>query len=458
MAARHGLRCAATGAASWSPVRRALTIAALVATLLCGVCSSALADGDPASDYLLGQQVFVLLQSNRTPPAQRQLSDVVATANKAGYPIRVAVISSEYDLGSVSALWRKPQTYARFLGIELSLAYKGLLLVVMPNGFGVNWPGHSVAAAYRALSRVKVPTGELGTITAAQAAVRRLLSAGGVNLASGAKGAGSAVSAGSSSPRPAGSSSGMSATTVLLIGAAVMLAIAFGAALLESRRRLKWARPRIAALLAVAVAAPIAAVALLSHGGPRSAQKAAAQTGVHTVTQETPLTWSQGQRLAPSFMLTDQNGKRVSPGAYRGRPVIITFIDPLCRNLCPLEGRVLDEADERLPVSRRPEIIAVSVDIYADTHADLMLDFRRWNLVPQWSWAIGTPAQLQAVWKRYYAEVEVQTKHIAGTTVHYITHSEMAYVVDGRGYERALFSWPFNAKAVEKTLLQIEHA
>lgn len=444
-------------------MRRALAVAALAGAVLCGICSSAQADGDPASDYLLNQQVFVLLQSNGTPPAQHQLSDVVAAINKAGFPIRVAVISSEYDLGSVSVLWKKPQTYARFLGIELSLAYKGLLLVAMPNGFGVNWPGHSTAAAYRALASVGVPSGEVGTITAAQSAVRRLAGAAGVRLSSGGvssrtSGTGSAVSA---VPSPAHSSStGLGTGTVILILAAAALVLAFATGLLLRRRsmRLSWAVPRFAALFAVAVAVPIVVVGLLRHGNPRSAPKTAAQAGVHTVTQETPFTWSEGQRPAPGFTLTNQRGQHVSPVSYRGRPVIITFIDPLCRNLCPLEAKVLNEADERLPVSKRPQIIAVSVDIYADTHADLMLDFKRWSLVPQWQWAVGTPAQLQAVWKRYYAEVEVQTKHIAGTTVHYITHSEMAYLVDGKGYERALFSWPFTAKAVKKTLLSIEHA
>jgi cytochrome oxidase Cu insertion factor (SCO1/SenC/PrrC family) len=457
--------------------------------MFCVLCSSALADGDPASDYLLSQQVFVLLQQTGTPPAQKALSEVVAKANKAGYPIRVAAISSEYDLGSVSVLWGKPRTYARFLGIELSLAYKGLLLVAMPNGFGINWPGHSTAAVYKALAGVRVPAGEIGTITAAQAAVQRLVSAGGVHLASGAKaaaGSGAKASASSSSSHTASSGSGVSASTALLIGAAVMLAIAFGAALLESRRRaapapgnapapegsaappqpaapaaprasgipLKWALPRMAALFAVAVAVPIVAVGLLRRGGPQHSS----QDSAHAVTQETPFTWSEGQRIAPSFTLVNQNGQAVSPAAYHGRPLIITFIDPLCRNLCPLEAKVLNEADERLPVNERPQIIAVSVDIYADTHTDLMLDFRRWGLVPQWQWAVGRPAQLQAVWKRYYAEVQVQTKHIAGTTVHYITHSEMAYVVDSKGYERALFSWPFNAKAVRNTLLQIERS
>ncbi len=471
------------------PMRRALAAAALVGAVFCVFCSSALADGDPASDYLLSQQTFVLLQTNGTPPSQKALSEVVAKANKAGYPIRVAVISSEYDLGSVSVLWGKPRTYARFLGIELSLAYKGLLLVAMPSGFGINWPGHSTAAAYKALAGVKVPAGEIGTITAAQAAVQRLASAGDVSLASGAKDAaasGAKASAGSSSSHTASSSSGVSASTALLIGAAVMLVIAFGAALVESRRRaapalgeapapegaagprpaappasrasgmpLKWALPRMAALFAVAVAVPIVAVGLLRHS---SSPRSSSQDSARAVTQETPFTWGKGQRVAPNFTLLNQNGQAVSPAAYHGRPLIITFIDPLCRNLCPLEAKVLNEADERLPVDERPQIIAVSVDIYADTHTDLMLDFRRWGLVPQWQWAVGTPAQLQAVWKRYYAEVEVQTKHIAGTTVHYITHSEMAYVVDGKGDERALFSWPFNAKAVQKTLMEIERS
>lgn len=437
----------------------------LTAALLAGFAAQARADGDPASDFLLSQQVFVLLQQSGMPPAQKALTEVVASANKAGFPIRVAVISSEYDLGSVSVLWKKPQTYARFLGIELSLAYKGPLLVAMPNGFGFNWPGHSTAAAYRSLAKVKAPPGEVGTLTAAQAAVRRLAAAAGVHLSTGSGGAAAAPA----SAAPHGKGSGGSAGIAILIAAVVVLAFALGIGLPARRRRrgsvpaarrssripLKWALPRMAALFAVAVAAPILAVGLLRRGGsPTPPSKTTAQA----VTQETPFTWSEGQRRAPDFTLTDQNGRPISPAAYRGRPVIVTFIDPLCRNLCPLEAKVLNEVDERLPVAQRPQIIAVSVDVYADTHADLMQDFGRWSLVPQWHWAVGSPAQLQAVWKRYYAEVEVQTKHIAGTTVHYITHSEMAYVLDGKGDERALFSWPFSAKAVKKTLAQIERS
>jgi cytochrome oxidase Cu insertion factor (SCO1/SenC/PrrC family) len=134
--------------------------------------------------------------------------------------------------------------------------------------------------------------------------------------------------------------------------------------------------------------------------------------------------------------------------------VIITFIDPLCRELCPLASQVLSNVDRQLPASERPEIIAVSVDTYGDARANLLQDYTKWHLVPEWRWAVGAPAALESVWKRYYAEVDVTTKHIVGVTVHYITHSEMAYVIDPNGDERALFLWPYSAHQVEQA---IEH-
>jgi cytochrome oxidase Cu insertion factor (SCO1/SenC/PrrC family) len=440
-------------------VVRGLVALLFAALLVAGSCSLAFADGDPASDYLLDQQVFTLTQATSSP-AQAQLSATVQTANRSGFAIRVAVISSSYDLGSVAALWLKPQTYARFLGIELSLAYKGRLLVVMPDGFGFNWPGHSTAAAYRMLAGVRVTRGEVGTVAAALAAVHGLAAASGVRLP--AAGVSSINAAASPSHGQGGndahsSAGASSAGVVLLIAAGAMLALALILTLLIRRQDGRVAGgvrvlPRAVVLLTIAVGVPILVLGVLRHASPRKVLDA------KPLNEATPFTWAEGQRPAPNFELTDQNGQRISPASFHGRPVIVTFIDPLCRNLCPLEGRVLDEVDQRLPVQERPQIIAVSVDVYADTHADLMQDFSRWGLVPQWHWAIGSVSELAGVWRRYYAEVQVSTKRIAGTTVHYITHSEMAYLIDANGYERALFSWPFNAKDVEKTVRELERA
>jgi cytochrome oxidase Cu insertion factor (SCO1/SenC/PrrC family) len=250
--------------------------------------------------------------------------------------------------------------------------------------------------------------------------------------------------------------------------AAVLLLMAAGAVALRrrsgSRRRSapaaappaagqirpRWLVPGFAVLVCLATGLPIVAVVLLRH---RGATPAIAATRVPT-----PYRWAPGQRRAPDFRLIDQDGRPIRLAAFRGRPVILTFVDPLCRNLCPLAAHVLNDVDATLPAGERPAIIAVSVDIYADKRTDLLEDFHKWDLVPQWHWAVGSPGKLAAVWKHYEIGVSVATKRIAGTTVHYITHDEVAYVIDSSGYVRALFGWPYEPQDVTTVLRQVSRA
>ena len=160
---------------------RALTCI-LVCCIAAVVAQSARADGDPASDYLLVQRVFVPYEGASAAAQQHALTKAVATANKGGFKIRVAVIFSSYDLGSVTSLWRKPQTYAKFLGVELSFVYKQRLLIVMPNGFGFNWPKHSPAAEYALLSKIPIPSGPTGLLAAATTALTKLAAADGIDV------------------------------------------------------------------------------------------------------------------------------------------------------------------------------------------------------------------------------------------------------------------------------------
>lgn len=180
------------------------------------------------------------------------------------------------------------------------------------------------------------------------------------------------------------------------------------------------------------------------------------ESGVAAVgPQAPPVSWAAGKRRAPGFQLVDQAGRRVSLAGYRGRPVIVTFIDPLCRNFCPLEAKQLNELVRGLPSRSRPAILAVSVNVYGNARANLLQDVAKWRLVPQWRWAVGSSRQLARVWRGYQIGVLVTTKKIAGVTVHEITHTEAAFVVDGRGYERALFLWPFQAQDVLAALRRL---
>ena len=163
-------------------------------------------------------------------------------------------------------------------------------------------------------------------------------------------------------------------------------------------------------------------------------------------------TWPAGAKPAPSFRLRDAAGSPISLGAFRGRLVLVTFIDPVCRDLCPLEAQTLMTAVRGLPASQRPAIVAVSVNPWADEAANYRIDAAHWHLGPEWHWAVGTKAQLARVWRAYDIGWQASAKTIAGVTVHRIAHTEGSYLIDASGHERALFLAPYGANDVLATI------
>lgn len=156
--------------------------------------------------------------------------------------------------------------------------------------------------------------------------------------------------------------------------------------------------------------------------------------------------------------MRNQNGTPISLKQFRGRSVIVTFIDPVCRNLCPLEAKTLGRVVAQMPASQRPAVVAVSVNQWADARRNLLLDESKWSLPSSWQWAVGAPTDLARVWKDYAIGVSVATRTIAGIKVRRITHTEAAYVVDPSGHERALYLYPFLAQDVENTLRSLARA
>jgi hypothetical protein len=164
-------------------MRRALLLLALVAA--CAVAGTARADGDPASDYLLSSQVFFPLDVKIPQADQDELVATLAAANRAGYKIRAAIIWSAYDLGAVTALWRQPQTYARFLATEIRFVYSHRLLIVMPDGFGFAWHGHADADEQALLKKIPITPTPSGLADAAKRAVVELAGAEGITVKAG---------------------------------------------------------------------------------------------------------------------------------------------------------------------------------------------------------------------------------------------------------------------------------
>jgi hypothetical protein len=165
-------------------VLRLLTVStAIIALALAFSPQQARADGDPASDVLALQPLF-MPQDARAPASQQaELGALIRAAGRSGYQIRVAVIASPTDLGSVTELWGQPETYAEFLGQELSLLYRGPLLVIMPAGLGVYDTGRTLAAEQSALAGIRTSSAGAALATAAATAIQRLAAASGHTFA-----------------------------------------------------------------------------------------------------------------------------------------------------------------------------------------------------------------------------------------------------------------------------------
>ena len=200
-------------------------------------------------------------------------------------------------------------------------------------------------------------------------------------------------------------------------------------------RRLRWLFWGVA--LALGVAAGLLIALTRSSGSAPAPTAAGAAPPVAT--------WAPGEKPAPGFSLADENGKPVSLAAYRGRTVLLTFMDPLCQDFCPLEAKVLAGVVTRLPAASRPTVIAVSVNPWGNTHAILTHDMAKWHVPSGFRWGVAAPPALKKVWAAY--DIAVQP-----TGGHDVAHTEATLLIDANGDERAIWLWPFRAADVARTV------
>ena len=395
-------------------------MAALLALMLsAGAAPRALADGDPGSDVLVYQSLFAESDAGLSVAQQAQLGALLKASARAGVPIRVAIIAARTDLGAVTALWRQPRAYARFLGIELSLAYRQRLLVVMPDGFGFHWDHHSSAGGYRALSGIAIGPGGAGVLAAAETAVTRLAHTAGVALraptaASSASAASSTVPATTASV-PASASSGPPAASSpapkhgldQTLGVIGLAALALLAVALVLRRRVSVPRmSRRAAIPAAGLllAALIATALVIARPSSPPTSSAAALAANPVLDPGTPVSGP-----APDFTLTDQFGRPASLHAYRGRVVVLAFNDSECTTECPLTTKAMLDAKAMLGASgRRVQLLGIDANPAATSLQDVWSYSQLHGMLHAWRFLTGSLSALTQVWKQYKVEAAIE--------------------------------------------------
>ncbi len=165
-------------------------------------------------------------------------------------------------------------------------------------------------------------------------------------------------------------------------------------------------RPRnaaLAALAALVLAGALVVIVASSSGSGSTASRtgtAGASAGPESGFDGAP--FPRGIP-APDFTLSDQYGRSVSLGEYRGRVVLLTFLYSTCGATCVLIAQqirgALDEMQEAH--ARLPAVLIVSADPTADLPANVKRFLAGESLTGRAQYLMGTPAQLRSVWHAY---------------------------------------------------------
>ncbi|MHB1988161.1 MAG: SCO family protein [Acidimicrobiales bacterium] len=140
-------------------------------------------------------------------------------------------------------------------------------------------------------------------------------------------------------------------------------------------------------------------------------------------------------RSAPGFVLTDQRGGVVSLAHFKGRAVLLSFMDSRCTEVCPVIAQEFVLADRDLgPAASHVAFIAVNVNPKANSVADVshFSQLHGLSKLANWYFLTGSPASLERVWKAYGIAVIVP-KHASQTV-----HADYLYFLSASGKERYL--------------------
>jgi len=145
---------------------------------------------------------------------------------------------------------------------------------------------------------------------------------------------------------------------------------------------------------------------------------------------------------APGFVLRDQQGRLTSLAEFRGKVVVLTFIDPYCQQICPLTTESMVEALRLLgpAAATRVQLLGIDANPLKTQVSDVAAYTRAHGLEGRWRFLTGTRAELERVWHGYHVYVAAA----AGD----IDHEAVVFLIDGKGRERKIYSTPMSYGAV----------
>jgi cytochrome oxidase Cu insertion factor (SCO1/SenC/PrrC family) len=178
----------------------------------------------------------------------------------------------------------------------------------------------------------------------------------------------------------------------------------------------------------IAVAACSASAGTASSGGPSMSGQARAAALNPDLDPGTSL----GGTAAPDIKLVNQFGQQMSLSQFRGKVVILAFVDSECTTICPLTTVSMVQARELLGAAgEQVQLLGVDANPSATSVSDVKAYTQAHSMVNQWDFLTGSVPQLRSVWKAYHIYVQIQAGQI--------DHTPALYVIDQRGRLREIY-------------------
>jgi cytochrome oxidase Cu insertion factor (SCO1/SenC/PrrC family) len=150
---------------------------------------------------------------------------------------------------------------------------------------------------------------------------------------------------------------------------------------------------------------------------------------------------SLGGAPAPDIRLENQFGQRMALSQFRGKAVVLAFVDSECTTVCPLTTVSMVAAKELLGAAgSHVQLLGVDANPQATSVADVMAYSRAHAMVNQWDFLTGTLPQLQATWRAYHIAVQIQQGMI--------DHTPALFVIDPQGRERTVYLTQMNYASI----------
>jgi cytochrome oxidase Cu insertion factor (SCO1/SenC/PrrC family) len=150
---------------------------------------------------------------------------------------------------------------------------------------------------------------------------------------------------------------------------------------------------------------------------------------------------SLGGQPAPDFRLVNQFGQRMSLSQFRGKVVVLAFVDSKCTNICPLTTVSMVAAKRLLGAAgSQVQLLGVDANPQATSVPEVMAYSRAHGMVNQWDFLTGTLPQLRAVWRGFHIAVQIERGEI--------DHTPALFVIDAHGRQRTVYLTQMNYASI----------